>query len=59
MLDKCVALSLELVLTIVLGLNAVNVNSGGIVPTILLLHVQCMLITVRLVLYGCPWNHGT
>ena len=37
------ALSLELVLTIVLGLNAVNVKSGGIVLTIL--HVQCMLIT--------------
>ena len=41
MLDKCVALSLELVLTIVLGLNAVNVNSGGIVPIIL--HVQCKM----------------
>ena len=55
----CVALSLQLVLlTIVLGLNTVNVNSGGIVP-IILLYVQCMLITVKLVLYGCPWNHGT
>ena len=42
----CGPLSLELVLTIVLvlGLNAVNIDNGGIVPIIL--HVQCMLITV-------------